>query len=125
MRYTPPRLSAALYVASGVGVGWAATFSARSGHRGYVALLKLDLGGLLSSSAARITGEKYCAAAEVDIEMHQLRHAGATELINSSIEFVRRRLGHASTETTQIYTSLADNIADDEIRGVRRRRSAG
>jgi integrase/recombinase XerD len=45
-------------------------------------------------------------------------------LINSgvSIEAVRRRLGHASTETTQIYTLLADKIADDEIRAARRRR---
>jgi integrase/recombinase XerD len=35
---------------------------------------------------------------------------------------VRRRLGHASTETTQIYTLLADKIADDGIRAARRRR---
>jgi hypothetical protein len=35
-------------------------------------------------------------------------HAHATELINSgvSIEAVRRRLGHASTETTQLYALL-------------------
>jgi len=48
----------------------------------------------------------------------------ATELINAgvSIEAVRRRLGHASTETTQIYTLLADKIADDEICAARRRR---
>jgi site-specific recombinase XerC len=53
-----------------------------------------------------------------------LCRAHATELINSgvSIEAVRRRLGHASTETTQIYTLLADKIADDEIRAARRRR---
>jgi integrase/recombinase XerD len=45
-------------------------------------------------------------------------------LINSgvSIEIVRRRLGHASTDTTQIYTLLADKIADDKIRAARRRR---
>jgi integrase len=35
---------------------------------------------------------------------------------------VRRRLGHASTETTQVYTLLADKVADAEIRAVRRRR---
>ena len=60
----------------------------------------------------------------VSIGIHRLRHAHATELINSgvSIEAVRRRLGHASTETTQIYTLLADKIADDEIRAARRRR---
>jgi len=32
----------------------------------------------------------------------------------------RRRLGHASTETTQIYTLLADKIADDRRRDTRR-----
>ncbi|MEV0688525.1 tyrosine-type recombinase/integrase [Nocardia sp. NPDC050378] len=108
--------------------------------RGYVALLKLYLartgytsgplfrasingrGGPLSYSAAHHRWEKYCAAAGVDIEIHQLRRAHATELINSgvSIEVVRRRLGHASTETTQIYTLLADKVADDEIRAARR-----
>ncbi|MFI6505863.1 tyrosine-type recombinase/integrase [Nonomuraea typhae] len=50
----------------------------------------------------------------VEIDIHQLRHAHATELINAgaSIEAVRRRLGHASTETTQLYTPLAADVAD-------------
>ena len=39
-----------------------------------------------------------------------------------SIEVVRRRLGHASAETTQVYTLLADKVADAEIRAARRRR---
>ena len=38
-----------------------------------------------------------------------------------SIEAVRRRLGHASTETTQLYTLLAGQVADAEIRAARRR----
>jgi integrase/recombinase XerD len=69
--------------------------------------------------------KKYCAAAGVTIGIHQLRHAHATELIDSgvSIEVVRRRLGHASTETTQAYTLLADQVADAEIRAARRRAS--
>ncbi len=48
----------------------------------------------------------------------------ATELINSgvSIEAVRRRLGHASSETTQLYALLEDKVADAEIRAARRRR---
>jgi integrase len=50
----------------------------------------------------------------------------ATELINSgvSIEAVRRRLGHASTETTQLTPPelLDDKVADAEIRAARRRR---
>src|SRR6266571_6643695 len=110
--------------------------------RGYVALLKLYLaragytagplfrasingsGGPLSYDAAHHRWRTYCAAAGLNLGIHQLRHAHATELINSgvSIEAVRRRLGHASTETTQIYTLLADKIADEEIRAARRRR---
>jgi hypothetical protein len=39
-----------------------------------------------------------------------------------SIEAARRRLGHASTETTQLYTLLDDKVADGEIRAARRRR---
>jgi len=35
---------------------------------------------------------------------------------------VRRRLGLASTETTQIYTLLADKVADAEIRAACRKR---
>jgi integrase/recombinase XerD len=110
--------------------------------RGYVALLRLYLtragytsgplfratvngrGGPLSYDAAHSRWTKYCAAAGTGIGIHQLRHAHATELINSgvSIEVVRRRLGHASTETTQVYTLLADQVANAEIRAARRRR---
>ena len=110
--------------------------------RGYVALLKLYLtrtgyltgplfrasingaGGPLSYDAAHHRWQGYCAAAGREIDTHQLRHAHATELINSgvSIEAVRRRLGHASTSTTQLYTLLSDEVADTEIRGARRRR---
>jgi integrase/recombinase XerD len=88
--------------------------------RGYAALLRLYLaragyahgplfrasingsGGPLSYDAAHHRWRTYCTAAGVSIGIHQLRHAHATELINSgvSIEAVRRRLGHASTETT-------------------------
>ncbi|MGY1984093.1 tyrosine-type recombinase/integrase [Nocardia gipuzkoensis] len=110
--------------------------------RGYVALVRLYLahtghtagpmfrasingtGGPLSYSAAHHRWQRYCAAAGVEIDIHQLRHSHATELINAgvSIEVVRKRLGRASTETTQIYALLADKVADDEIRAARRRR---
>src|SRR6516162_4675386 len=112
--------------------------------RSYVVLLKLYLarsgytagplfrasingrGGPLSYDAAHSRWKKYCAAAGARIGIHQLRHAHATELINSGvpIEVVRRRLGHASTETTQVYTLLADKVADTEIRAARRRRDS-
>lgn len=110
--------------------------------RGYVALLKLYLartgytygplfrasingaGNPLSYDAAHHRWQRYCTTAGVDIHIQQLRHSHATELINSgvTIEAVRRRLGHASTETTQLYALLADKVADDEIRAARRHR---
>lgn len=111
--------------------------------RGYLALLKLYLqrtgyqagplfrasinssGGPPSYDAAPHRWTRYCATAGVDIDIHQLRHAHATELINAgvSIEAVRRRLGHPSTETTQLYALLDDKVADDEIRTARRARA--
>ncbi|MGY5309962.1 tyrosine-type recombinase/integrase [Nocardia gipuzkoensis] len=111
-------------------------------NRGYVAMVRLYLertgytagpmfraaingrGGPLSYSVAHHRWSRYCAAANVDIDIHQLRHSHATELINAgvSIEVVRKRLGHASTETTQIYALLADQVADTEVRAARRRR---
>ncbi|MFC4894492.1 tyrosine-type recombinase/integrase [Streptosporangium amethystogenes subsp. fukuiense] len=66
----------------------------------------------MSYDAAHHRWQGYCEAAGVDIEIHQLRHAHATELINAGV----------STETTQLYTLLADDVADTEIRAARRRR---
>jgi integrase/recombinase XerD len=110
--------------------------------RGYVALLRLYLarsgyasgplfrasvnggGGPLSYDAAHHRWKKYCAAAGTRIGIHQLRHAHASELINSGVplEVVRSRLGHASAETTRVYTLLAGQVADAEIRAARRKR---
>jgi integrase/recombinase XerC/integrase/recombinase XerD len=110
--------------------------------RGYVALLRLYLarsgyasgplfrasvnghGGPLSYDAAESRWRKYCAAAGVGIGIHQLRHTHATELINLgvSIEAIRKRLGHSSTDTVKIYADLADQAADSEIRAARRKR---
>ena len=112
-----------------------------SPRRGYVALLRLYLarsgytsgplfrasvngrGGPLSYDAAESRWKKYCAAANVDIGIHQLRHAHATELnLGVSIEAVRKRLGHASTDTVRVYAELANQVADAEIRAARRKR---
>ncbi|SUE28945.1 site-specific tyrosine recombinase XerD [Nocardia farcinica] len=113
--------------------------------RGYVAMVRLYLdrtgytagpmfrasingrGGPLSYSAAHHRWTRYCSIAGVDIDIHQVRHSHATELVNAgvSIEVVRKRLGHASTETTQVYALLADQVADTEIRAARRRRNSG
>ncbi|WP_433191173.1 tyrosine-type recombinase/integrase [Actinoallomurus sp. CA-150999] len=50
----------------------------------------------------------------------QLRHAHATELINAgvSIGAVRRCLGQASTQTTQFYAELDDEIDSMWVSGV-------
>jgi integrase/recombinase XerD len=110
--------------------------------RGYVVLLKLYLAravytvgplfrasingrsGPLSYDAAHHRWQSYCTAARVEIDIHQLHHTHATELINAgvSIEAVRRRLGYASTEPTQLYALLADKVAGSEIRAAHRRR---
>ncbi|MFB4294902.1 tyrosine-type recombinase/integrase [Nonomuraea sp. ATR24] len=104
--------------------------------RGYVTLLKLYLaragytagplcrastngrGGPLSYDAAHPRWRTYCTQSRIEIDIHQLCHTHATELINAdaSIEAVRRHLGHASTETTQLYALLDDKVADAEIR---------
>jgi integrase/recombinase XerD len=65
----------------------------------------------------------HCTAAGVGVDIHQLRHAHATELINAgvSIEAVRRLLGHTPTKTTQLYALLDDKVAAAEIRAARRR----
>jgi Phage integrase family len=94
--------------------------------RGYVALLRLYLaragytsgplfrasingrGGPLSYDAAHNRWKKYRAAAGAQISIHQLRHAHATSYSGVSIEVVRRRLGHASTETTQVRPHLGE-----------------
>jgi integrase/recombinase XerC/integrase/recombinase XerD len=109
--------------------------------RGYVALLRLYLtragytsgplfrasingrGGPLAYDAAESRWAKYCAAAHVDIGIHQLRHSHATELNDGiSIQAVRKRLGHSSAAITEVYDELADKAADAEIRAARRRR---
>jgi integrase/recombinase XerC/integrase/recombinase XerD len=111
--------------------------------RGYVALLRLYLAraGYTSGPLFRQqrrprrpavlrrgaqSWKKYCAAAGTRIGIHQLRHAHASELINSGVSIeVVRRLGHASTETTQVYALLAEQLADAEIRAARSKRETG
>jgi integrase/recombinase XerC/integrase/recombinase XerD len=109
--------------------------------RGYVALLKLYLArsGYTSGPLFRasINGRRRSAvlrrgAQPVEEVLRRRRHRDrhppapprARHRAESgvSIEVVRRRLGHASTETTQVYTLLADKVADAEIRAARRKR---
>jgi len=65
-------------------------------------------------------GEGYCSAAGVDIDIHQLRHAHATEQVPTPGCPSRPSAGapgHASTETTQLYApGRTTKVADAEIR---------
>jgi len=76
------------------------------------------------TSPTCLTADNHEARCRTTGSRNQVQITYATELINSgvSIEVVRRRLGHASTETTQVYTLLADKVADTEIRAARRKR---
>jgi integrase len=75
---------------------------------------------LFSLVAADLAGDCYLARRGSPVSI-----TGGSSLATAArpaIEVVRRRLGHASTETTQVYTLLADKVADAEIRAARRRR---
>jgi integrase/recombinase XerD len=58
------------------------------------------------------------------LELHQLRHTHATELINGGVPAttVRKRLGHRNLQTTLGYADLSDQVADDDLRSWQRRR---
>jgi integrase/recombinase XerC/integrase/recombinase XerD len=77
----------------------------------------------LSYDAARMMFKRAQQALGSNWTLHDLRHSAAYRFNSGvSIEVVRRRLGHASTETTQAYALLADKVADTEIRAARRKR---
>ncbi|MGW6122368.1 tyrosine-type recombinase/integrase [Nocardia sp. NPDC055165] len=118
-----------------------ATRSVLLDDRGFIALLKRYLartgyqsgplfratingkGGALTYSAAHHRWQKYAAAADVDIHLHQLRYAHAAELVRAgvAIEVVRQRLGLAYTRSNPGLAQLAEKAADTEIRAARRR----
>ena len=52
---------------------------------------------------------------EKTLSLHILRHSIATHLLEAgmSLEKISRFLGHASLESTQIYTHLVKNNGDD------------
>jgi integrase/recombinase XerD len=83
---------------------------------------KNHVGGPLRYASARQLWANYRAKAQVNATIHQLRHVHATELVNAgvSLETIRRRLGHANTQTVQRYAEQTDATADAEIRSWRR-----
>ncbi|MCA2226339.1 tyrosine-type recombinase/integrase [Nonomuraea aurantiaca] len=85
---------------------------------------KNNIGGPPRYSSAEELWRKYRTAAGEKIELHQLRHGHATELINGGVpvETVRKRLGHKKISSTLLYAEKTDRAADDEIRTWRRQR---
>ena len=81
-------------------------------------------GGPLRYASARERWERYCAAAGVDVALHQLRHAHATELVDAGVSLatIRKRLGHRDLRTTLRYAEQSDATADAEVRAWRRGR---
>ncbi|MET7284195.1 tyrosine-type recombinase/integrase [Kribbella sp. NPDC005582] len=63
-------------------------------------------------------------AGEDDLELHQLRHTHATELIKDGVSLltVKKRLGHRKLQTTLVYTEHTDAAVDAELRARQRRR---
>ncbi|MEU1813387.1 tyrosine-type recombinase/integrase [Micromonospora aurantiaca (nom. illeg.)] len=85
---------------------------------------KNHIGGPLRYASAQELWAKYNRLAGEDIELHQLRHTHATELVNGgvSLQTIRKRLGHRKIQTSLRYAEHSDRAADDELRRWRRRR---
>ena len=88
---------------------------------------KNHVGGPLRYAPVQELWAKYCAKAQVNATIHQLRHAHATELVNAgvSLETIRRRLGHANAQTVLRYADQHDTTTDTQIRAWRRRKTTG
>ncbi len=83
---------------------------------------KNHVGGPLRYASAQELWAKYNTAAGQDIELHQLRHTHATELVRDgvSLQTIRKRLGHRKIQTTLGYADHSDKAADNEVRDWRR-----
>lgn len=83
---------------------------------------KNGTGGPLVYQSIQERWAGYCAKADVECTLHQLRHTHATELVNDGVSLatIRKRLGHKNLQTTLRYAEQSDAAADAELR-VRRR----
>jgi integrase/recombinase XerD len=71
-------------------------------------------GGRLTHIEQRLKLMKQRAAIEKNVTLHGLRHSIATHLLQSGmdIEEIAKFLGHASLESTQIYTHIINEISE-------------
>lgn len=82
-------------------------------------------GGQLSTRYLRAMVSRLAEAAEIKeadrVSPHTLRHTFATELYRETknLRLVQKALGHASIQTTQIYTHIVDDELEDALRGFR------
>lgn len=74
----------------------------------------------LRAMVSRITVEAEIAEAD-RVSPHTLRHTFATELYRKTknLRLVQKALGHASIQTTQIYTHIVDEELEEALRGFR------
>jgi integrase/recombinase XerC/integrase/recombinase XerD len=117
-------------------------------HGGYVALLKLYLaqaeyrfgplfrasingiGGPSSYDAAHHRWKTYCATAGVDVGIHQLRHAHATELFNSGVSIqlgtsLQAHTLHDQSQRRRLYRCSSTPVTEGETHEISYHRRAG
>lgn len=82
-------------------------------------------GGQLSTRYLRAMVSRIAEEAEISeadrVSPHTLRHTFATELYRETknLRLVQKALGHASIQTTQIYTHIVDDELEEALRGFR------
>lgn len=80
-------------------------------------------GGKVSTRYMRIMVKRIARKAEVNewekVSPHTLRHTFATDLYRrtGNLRLVQKALGHASIQTTQLYTHLVDGELEEAMRG--------